>query len=175
MPSWKSYIEGYIYYIYLGLIFCHICFILLYIGPLSAAVIDPPITKIGTEVTITCTLTGSPAALSVKWKKGGSDLDTSDSNKYSGGTKDTPSLSIKNVAQSDEGSYQCVATNAGGTTESTPTLLFVIGLYYIDVALIGGLSQCFVRHPSVLSTSSPKLLDKFGLDKKKVPNVLNQV
>ena len=101
---------------------------------------DPPIAKIGTEVTITCTLTGSPAATAMKWKKDGSDLDTSDANKYSGGTKDTPSLSIKNVAQSDEGSYQCVATNVGGTTDSTPTRLFVIGLYYADVAFIFGLS-----------------------------------
>ena len=48
-------------------------------------------------------------------------------NKYSGSTVNTPSLTINNVAQSDTGSYRCLADNVIGTGQSQITVLNVAG------------------------------------------------
>ena len=90
---------------------------------------DPYPAKIQTSVTILTFITGSPNATTITWKKDGSVLDTSDGNTYDGGTVMTPSLTIKNVAQSDKGSYQCQVANLAGTEESNTVSLDVFGKY----------------------------------------------
>lgn len=49
------------------------------------------------------------------------------SNKYSGSTVNTPSLTINNVVLSDEASYVCFATNGVGTGQSSQTTVDVAG------------------------------------------------
>jgi hypothetical protein len=48
-------------------------------------------------------------------------------NKYSGSTVSTPSLTITNAQNSDEGNYVCYATNLAGTGSSSQTFLDVVG------------------------------------------------
>lgn len=74
------------------------------------------------KVNISCSVSlveGSPPITAVKWLRNETYLDTSDSNKYSGGTPDNPSLSIYNLNSTDGGQYRCTATNLVGTTKST--------------------------------------------------------
>ncbi|XP_052058077.1 hemicentin-1-like isoform X8 [Mytilus californianus] len=85
---------------------------------------------IGQTVTLGCTVTGSPAANTVYWQKTVNNVVTTistNTNKYSGSTISTPSLTIVNADQSDEATYVCFATNGVGTGQSTQTFLDVTG------------------------------------------------
>ena len=86
--------------------------------------------EIGQSVTIQCTVTANPSHQSVRWQKitNGvtSNLDTSN-NRYTGSTTGTPSLTISNVGNSDEGYYICTATNVVGRGQSSQTYLDVTG------------------------------------------------
>ena len=57
------------------------------------------------------------------------NLDTT-SNRYTGGNVNTPSLTISNTVDSDEGYYICTATNAVGTGQSSQTYVDVTGSKY---------------------------------------------
>ncbi|XP_063428592.1 hemicentin-1-like isoform X15 [Mytilus trossulus] len=86
----------------------------------------------GGSVTLSCTVTSNLAVTDVFWQSniGGSTStirSTTNTNKYSGSTTGTPSLTIFNVAQSDVGTYTCFATNSVGTGQSTNTQLSVTG------------------------------------------------
>jgi hypothetical protein len=50
--------------------------------------------------------------------------------KYTGSAVNTPSLTIYNAVQADEGYYICQATNAVGTGQSSQTYLDVVGSKY---------------------------------------------
>ncbi|XP_076098442.1 hemicentin-1-like isoform X7 [Mytilus galloprovincialis] len=87
---------------------------------------------IGQTVTLGCTVTGSPAATNVYWQKTVNNVVTTissstNTNKYSGSTVSTPSLTIVNADQSDEATYVCFATNGVGLGQSTQTFLDVTG------------------------------------------------
>lgn len=87
---------------------------------------------VGDNATVTCIVSGTPAATSVSWQRTINSVTTTvnlnDFSKYSGGTLATPSLSIFNVSKEDEGSYSCQATNVIGTGQSvTSAFLSVIG------------------------------------------------
>lgn len=87
--------------------------------------VSETITQTGTTVIIHCTTSvepGSPAVTSIKWLLSGQIKDISDSNKYSGGNPITPSLTIYNIASTDAGKYQCVATNLVGSTTSSQSV-----------------------------------------------------
>lgn len=95
---------------------------------------------IGQTVTLGCTVTGSPAATNVYWQKTVNNVVTTissstNTNKYSGSTVSTPSLTIVNADQSDEATYVCFATNGVGLGQSTQTFLDVTGskLYFLIV------------------------------------------
>ncbi|XP_052058083.1 hemicentin-1-like isoform X13 [Mytilus californianus] len=84
----------------------------------------------GSSVTLVCTVTSTLTVTSVYWQRnvGGSITQiTTNTNKYSGSTTGTPSLTIFNAAQSDAGTYTCFATNSVGTGQSTTTTLSVTG------------------------------------------------
>ncbi|XP_052061302.1 hemicentin-1-like [Mytilus californianus] len=86
----------------------------------------------GTNATLTCLVTGSPAATNVYWTKshaGGTstNIDMTNTNKYSGSSVNNPSLVISNVGTNDEGDYVCWATNAVGTAQSSSTNLIISG------------------------------------------------
>jgi hypothetical protein len=68
-------------------------------------------------------------ANSVAWTKiqGGqtTNVNIANSNgKYQGGSVNNPSLTILNIAQSDEANYICSATNIAGTSSSQQALSF---------------------------------------------------
>ncbi|XP_069115359.1 hemicentin-1-like isoform X2 [Argopecten irradians] len=85
----------------------------------------------GQSITLTCTVSASPAINALVWKKirGGvtTTISTSGNNKYSGATINNPSLTIANSADTDEGYYYCEATNAVGTSDSSQSYLSVTG------------------------------------------------
>lgn len=87
---------------------------------------------VGDNATVTCIVSGTPAATSVSWQRTINSVtmtvNLNNFSKYSGGTLTTPSLSIFNVSKEDEGSYSCQATNVIGTGQSvTSAFLSVIG------------------------------------------------
>jgi hypothetical protein len=78
--------------------------------------------------TLLGTVTSNLAITSVQWQRNvGGSITTINSNtntnKYSGSTTTTPSLTIFNAASSDVGTYTCFASNSVGTGQSTTTTL----------------------------------------------------
>ena len=86
------------------------------------------------SVTLTCTVTANPTHTTVYWQRivNGVSTTVTLGNRYSGSTVNTPSLTITNADQSDEGFYVCYATNSVGTGNSQQTYLDVAGskLYF---------------------------------------------
>ena len=62
--------------------------------------------------------------IDVQWEK---DRVNITGDRYTGSTKDTPSLTIKSVRMSDKGNYVCKMTNAVGTGRSRAVSLTVYG------------------------------------------------
>ena len=82
----------------------------------------------GDNQTITCTVSGKPVATDVFWTKssngGFETIDrTAVPGKYTGGTKENPTLVINDFTTSVTGTYVCKATNAVGTASSPPAFL----------------------------------------------------
>ncbi|XP_070202021.1 hemicentin-1-like isoform X2 [Littorina saxatilis] len=69
------------------------------------------------SLTLFCSIRAIPPVTSVLWFRDGSVMDLRNSLKYSGGTVDTPNLTILNLSSSDAGVYMCRATNNIGTTD----------------------------------------------------------
>lgn len=83
------------------------------------------ITETDTTVTIHCTASvsqGSPALTAVYWLFKGEHLNSSESNKYSGGNLNTQSLTIHSIGPTDAGEYRCVATNLVGSTTGSQSV-----------------------------------------------------
>ena len=77
-------------------------------------------------------VSGSPSATNVYWQKIQNSVTTTinsntNTNKYSGSTVNTPSLTVLNADQNDEANYICFAVNAVGTGQSQQTFLDVTG------------------------------------------------
>jgi hypothetical protein len=84
----------------------------------------------GNDVTLVCTITSIPSYNEVKWDKGMHGIPTEvviDSNKYTGSTVNTPSLTIHSADSSDVGYYTCYGTNSVGTGQSQEVHLDVVG------------------------------------------------
>ncbi|CAC5377794.1 HMCN [Mytilus coruscus] len=85
--------------------------------------------EIGLSITLQCTVTGNPSHTSVTWNKivNGQQTNIGSNIRYSGGSTNTPSLTISNAIDTDEGYYICTAANAVGTGQSSQTYLDVTG------------------------------------------------
>ncbi|XP_060068235.1 hemicentin-1-like [Ylistrum balloti] len=84
----------------------------------------------GSSVTLECTVSATPQANSVTWRRninGVSSIISINGGKYNGGSVTSPSLVIYTTSSSDIGYYTCEATNAVGTGTSTDTYLDVVG------------------------------------------------
>ena len=53
----------------------------------------------------------------------------SEDGKFSGGTLSDPSLTINNIAKSDEGTYACIVKHCFGTTTSKDSVLTCKGQF----------------------------------------------
>lgn len=96
--------------------------------------------NIANSITLECTITANPAHTSVTWLRVLNGVTSSinlggNVQKYSGSTVNTPSLTITNAVQSDEGYYICQATNTVGTGQSSQTYLDVVGSKFIKSVL----------------------------------------
>ena len=86
----------------------------------------------GGSVTLVCTVTSNLAIINVQWQRNVNGFITTitsntNTNKYSGSTTTTPSLTIFSASSSDVGTYTCIASNVLGTSQSTSTQLSVTG------------------------------------------------
>ena len=86
------------------------------------------------SINIPCSYVSNPAATSVFWTKfnavagtgsGNSKVIVIDGEKYQGGSLNSPSLTIYNLQNSDEGSYRCSAANIIGQGDSNYVTLNV--------------------------------------------------
>ena len=68
----------------------------------------------GQSVTIECQSEARPAVTSVKWKKGQDVIQVTGDNRFSGGSVQTPSLTIDPVVRTDVGEYTCWMSNGVG-------------------------------------------------------------
>ena len=87
-------------------------------------------------MTLVCTVTSNLPITNVYWQRniGGSTTrittTNTNTNKYNGGTINTPSLTIYSVQQSDAGTYTCFGSNSVGTGQSSTTLGITGGMYF---------------------------------------------
>lgn len=82
--------------------------------------------QVSTDITLECLIT-SGVPTSVKWHVNNIPMQLEDNLKYSGGNKNTPSLTIMTVEQTDLGYYICLASNEVGTVNSDIIALLPVG------------------------------------------------
>lgn len=101
---------------------------------LDAPIVSVPATHssvtTGNSVTVNCTVFSKLIVTDVYWQRtigGVISLikSTTNTNKYSGITANTPSLTIYNADTSDVGTYRCFAANVFGYGNSYPIELFL--------------------------------------------------
>ena len=126
----------------------------------------------GNTVTLVCTVSSSLPINNVQWQRNvGGSITTitsnTNTNKYSGSTTSTPSLTIFSVQQSDVGTYTCFASNSVGTGQSTTTTLSVTGSRLTSIfALHSGLSFFYTSVPNILYFISAWMLPLKFMHKK---------
>lgn len=85
---------------------------------------------LGTNLTMNCNVSGVPAPHYVSWLRNetsGMAYIQSNGVKYDGGILTSPSLTIYNVEDTDEGWYTCFSTNLAGSNYSEPVYLNISG------------------------------------------------
>ena len=100
----------------------------IHISPTNVEIVE------GQSNTITCSVSSISVITDVTWIKitavGNEIVNVvSVDRKFSGGTLSDPSLTINNIAKSDEGTYMCRATNCFGTTSSEYSVLTCKGQF----------------------------------------------
>ena len=112
-------------------------------------VADPPFVAVeqslyyaqtGNTVTLVCNVSSSLPLTDVEWEKNSNGtITTINSNtnteKYSGSSTNTPSLTIFYAELSDAGIYTCLASNSDGTGESDMTTSMVSGKVFLIMLL----------------------------------------
>ena len=83
-----------------------------------------------------CNVSSSLPLTDVEWEKNSNGTITTINTdtyteKYSGSTTNTPSLTIFYAELSDAGIYTCFASNSDGTRESDMTTLMVLGTLFL--------------------------------------------
>ena len=90
----------------------------------------------GNNVTLVCNVSSSLPLTDVEWEKNSNGtITTINSNatteKYSGSTTNTPSLTIYYAELSDAGIYTCFASDGFATGESDTTTLMISGTSFL--------------------------------------------
>ena len=86
--------------------------------------------SIGETIVLSCAVDANPVISDLYWTRAnrGVAIDTvKNPQKYSGGSTDSPRLTIFGADSSDTGQYTCVAVNAVGTTTSDVVFVSVTG------------------------------------------------
>ena len=78
--------------------------------------------KEGENLTLFCNASGS--SLRISWEKNGSDINSSKDSKIFL-SRDNEQLTIVNVSRTDNGAYQCVASNEVGVATSNAATVTV--------------------------------------------------
>ncbi|CAC5377805.1 unnamed protein product [Mytilus coruscus] len=116
--------------------------------------------NVGSSVTMVCTVSANPVHTSVYWQKDvngvATNINLSQTSKYSGSTTTSPSLTVLNAVIADQGYYTCNAQNSVGTGTSSQTFLGVLGS--VPVANY----VCKVINSIGTGISSPTFLDVLG-------------
>ena len=87
------------------------------------SVVTPAPVVEGQSVTITCHSQGArPAVNNVTWAKGQEVIRVTTDTKYTGGTVQAPSLTIKQTTKTDAGEYTCQLNNDVGQDTGIVTL-----------------------------------------------------
>ena len=86
------------------------------------SVVTPDPVVEGQSVTMKCQSQARPAVTSVTWKKGQKVINVITDSKYTGGTVQTPSLTIGSVLKTDAGEYTCQLDNDVGHGTGSVTL-----------------------------------------------------
>lgn len=88
-------------------------------------------TRVGSSVTIQCTVIANPPAIDITWAKyinnQPTPVDIENNARLTGGTTTVPSLTINPVEQDDEGNYICQARNDVGTGSSNQVFVDITG------------------------------------------------
>ncbi|CAC5417136.1 HMCN [Mytilus coruscus] len=127
----------------------------------------------GTTVILDCEIISSPDVKSLTWLKNGDEIKkTANVTKYSGGTTHQPSLTIRNVDDTDKAEYICKVTNLVGTGTSNSVTFNIIGkptihLSYQSTVLRGKKS---VLDCSVTSTIQITSIQWYKDDQKFLPS-----
>ena len=79
------------------------------------------------NVALTCVIT-SGTATQISWFKDNGMLDISANSRFSGSTVSSPTLTISNVQQSDQGVYVCEAFDGSTRTRSSAITLSPTGM-----------------------------------------------
>ncbi|KAK2176758.1 hypothetical protein NP493_641g01008 [Ridgeia piscesae] len=95
----------------------------------TVSVVRPDPVVEGQSVTIKCQSQARPAVTSVMWKKGQEVISVTTDSKYSGGTVQTPSLTIGSVLKTDAGEYTCQLGNDVGHGIASVTLIVLYKPY----------------------------------------------
>ena len=88
----------------------------------------------GQSHTITCSISDISDITGITWIKTSATGDkiaivVGEDGKFSGGTVSDPSLTINNIAKSDEGTYACIAKHCFGTISSGDSVLTYKGQF----------------------------------------------
>ena len=89
----------------------------------------------GNNVTLVCNVSTSLPLINVEWEKNSNGTITTintetNTEKYSGSTTNTPSLTIFYAELSDAGNYTCFASNSDGIGEIDMAKLIVSGTVF---------------------------------------------
>jgi hypothetical protein len=85
------------------------------------------ITQIYEDVVLHCEIQFSSSVEYLYWQQDYRNLTVDNNVRYSGGTIDSPSLTIHNVLYDDTGYYTCNAVSQSGTATSLVINLTVVG------------------------------------------------
>ena len=70
------------------------------------------------NVLLNCSVESELPIIDICWIKDGTRVNSSMNDRYTGGTKDEPTLKIVQSLKTDSGNYKCVAVNIAGSNES---------------------------------------------------------
>ncbi|XP_052106699.1 hemicentin-1-like [Mytilus californianus] len=125
-----------------------------------------------------CSVSANPVHTSVYWQKDvngvATNINLSQTSKYSGSTTTSPSLTVLNAVIADQGYYTCNAHNSVGTGSSSQTFLGVLGSvpvvtilstsYSVNVGNFITLQCIVIANPTATSVTWQRYINNVATD-----------